>query len=110
MANKMRKNELENIIQEFKIEIRKFVGSNLKTILLFGSYARGDAEEGSDIDLLLIFENEISAEVIGKIREVSNKLSLKYDVVISKFYLTEEEFQKHKTPFLLNVKKEGILV
>jgi hypothetical protein len=35
---------------------------------------------------------------------------LKYDVVISKFYLTEEEFQKHKTPFLLNVKKEGILV
>jgi len=55
----MRKNELENIIQEFKIEIRKFVGSNLKRILLFGSYARGDAVEGSDIDLLLIFENNV---------------------------------------------------
>ena len=64
MANKMRKNELENIIQEFKIEIRKFVGSNLKTILLFGSYARGDAVEGSDIDLLLIFENDVKKEGI----------------------------------------------
>jgi len=64
MANKMRKNELENIIQEFKIEIRKIVGSNLKRILLFGSYARGDAVEGSDIDLLLIFENNVKKEGI----------------------------------------------
>lgn len=106
----MRKKELENIIQEFKVETKKIVGSNLKRILLFGSYARGDAEEGSDIDLILIFENKISSEVIGKIRKVSNRLSLKYDVVISKFYLTEEEFQKYSTPFLLNIKKEGVLV
>jgi predicted nucleotidyltransferase len=110
MANKMRKKELENIVQEFKVEIRKFVGSNLKRLLLFGSYARGDAVEGSDIDLLLIFDSKVSSDTIRKIREVSNSLSLKYDVVISEFYLTEEEFQKHKTPFLLNVKKEGILV
>lgn len=106
----MIKKELESIIQEFKVEIRELVGSNLKRILLFGSYAREDAVEGSDIDLLLIFENKISAEVIDKIRGVSKRLSLKYDVVISNFYITEEEFQRRKTPFLLNVKKEGILV
>jgi predicted nucleotidyltransferase len=62
MANKMRKKELEGIIQEFKVEIRKFVGSNLKRILLFGSYARGDAVEGSDIDLLLIFKTLTSTK------------------------------------------------
>ena len=110
MANKMRKKELENIIQEFKIEIRKIVGSNLKRILLFGSYARGDAEEGSDIDLLLIFDSKVSSDTIRKIRGVSNSLSLKYDVVISEFLFTEEDFENYKTPFLLNVKKEGILV
>jgi predicted nucleotidyltransferase len=110
MANKMIKKELEGVIQEFKVEIRKFVGSNLKRILLFGSYARGDAEEGSDIDLLLIFDRKVSPDTIRKIRDVSNSLSLKYAVVISEFLFTEEDFKKYKTPILLNVKKEGILV
>jgi len=110
MANKMRKKDLEGIVQEFKVEIRKFVGSNLKRLLLFGSYARGDAEEGSDIDLLLIFDSKISSDTIRKIRDVSNSLSLKYDVVISEFLFTEKDFENYKTPFLLNVKKEGILV
>jgi len=66
----MKKEDLESIIQEFKDEIRKIVGPNLKRVLLFGSY----------------------------------------DVVISEFPLTERDFKKHKTPFLLNVKREGIYV
>lgn len=106
----MGKQELRSIIQEFKDEIRKVVGSNLKRVLLFGSYARGDAEEGSDIDLLLIFESEVRSDTMRKIRALSNSLSLKYDVVISEFLFTEDDFKKYKTPFLLNVKKEGILI
>ena len=106
----MNKENLERIIQEFKDEIQKITGSNLKRVVLFGSYARGDAEEGSDIDLLLIFEHKTSSDVISKIRAVSNRLSLKYDVVISEFLFTEEDFNNYKTPFLLTVKREGIPV
>ena len=43
----MENKELKNIIREFKAEIRKFVGSDLEKIFLFGSHARGDAVEGS---------------------------------------------------------------
>jgi predicted nucleotidyltransferase len=103
------KNE-RTIIQEFKREIEKLENLDLKAIFLFGSYARGEAEEGSDIDILLIFKNKISSELTCKVREISNALSLKYDVVISEFLFTEKEFQKYNTPFLLNVKKEGILI
>jgi len=106
----MAKEELKSIIQEFKDEIRAIAGANLKRVLLFGSYARGDAEEGSDIDLLLIFEDEVLSDTRRKIRAFSNSLSLKYDVVISEFLFTEDDFKKYKTPFLLNVKKEGISV
>ncbi len=73
----------------------------------FGSFARGDAVESSNIDLLLVFDNKPSQDMIRRIRDVSNSLSLKYDVVISEFLFTEEEFEKYKTPFLLNVKKRG---
>jgi len=102
--------EFEKIIYEFKDEIKKIAKTNLKQIILFGSFARGEAVEGSDIDLLLIFNTKPSSDIIQKIRELSSTLSLKYDVVISEFLFTEEEFERYKTPFLLNVKKEGIVI
>lgn len=106
----MKKMTVKKIIQEFKAEIKKIAGSDLKQIILFGSFARGNAVEGSDIDLLLVFGNKLSPDVIRKIRDVSNFLSLKYDVVISEFLFTEEEFVKYNTPFLLNVKREGVII
>ena len=65
----LNKNNIEYIIKEFKKEVETITGSNLKKIILFGSYARGSAEEGSDIDLLLIFKKKISSDLIMKIKE-----------------------------------------
>lgn len=106
----MDRKQVETIIQEFRREVKEIEDDNLKAILLFGSYARGDAEEGSDIDLLLIFRDKISPEAERAIRDISNALSLKYDVLVSEFFFTEKEFRQRNTPFLLNVRKEGILV
>ncbi len=106
----MKQRTIKEIIKEFKTKIESIAGSHLKHIILFGSIARGDAVEGSDIDLLLVFNSKISPDMIRKIRDASNFLSLKYDVVISEFLFTEEEFEKYKTPFLLNVKKEGVKI
>ena len=100
----------ERIIQEFKTEVEKTAGLNLKRVILFGSFARGDAVEGSDIDLLLVFGRKPSKDVMRRIRDISNFLSLKYDVVISEFLFTEKEFGRCRTPFLLNIKKEGVAV
>jgi predicted nucleotidyltransferase len=104
------RNRIEIIIDEFKREISRLEGFELQKMLLFGSYARDDAVEGSDIDILLIFKNKVSSELTDKIRGISNVLSLKYDTVISEFLFSEDEFQKYNTPFLLNVKREGIPV
>jgi len=109
-GGRMDRKKLETIIQEFRRSVKEIEGNNLKAILLFGSYARGDAEEGSDIDLLLIFGDKISPEAKRGIRDISNALSFKYDVIVSEFFFTEKEFGKYNTPFLLNVKREGIPV
>lgn len=45
--------ELEMIIRRFRAEVEK-MGIRCEKILLFGSQARGTAEEGSDIDLFVI--------------------------------------------------------
>ena len=105
----MKNKETENIVREFKTEIEKFTPKPEKTFL-FGSHARGDAVEGSDIDLLLVFNTKVPSDTARKIRDVSNSLSLRHDVVISEFLLTGDYFKNHKTPFLLNVKREGVAV
>jgi len=48
--------EIKRIIEETKEEIIKEVGSNLKEVLLFGSYARGDVSKKSDIDLAIVLK------------------------------------------------------
>lgn len=45
--------ELENVIPRFRRELER-IGVHVERILLFGSYARGEAREGSDIDLIVV--------------------------------------------------------
>ena len=98
------------ILNEFKGAIRKISGDNLERILLFGSHVRNEAKAGSDIDILIVLKNKPCFKEQSEIRRISNILSLKYDIVISEFLFTQGEYQKYRTPFLLNIKKEGILV
>jgi predicted nucleotidyltransferase len=103
-----KKLSIRPVLKKFKKEIKQINGDNLKKVILFGSQARGKVKKDSDIDIVLIFQKEPSIKIKKRIREISNSLSLEYDIVISEFLVTQAEFQKYKTPFLLNVKKEGI--
>ena len=101
---------IKPVVTKFKREIRKITGDNLKKIILFGSHARNEEVKYSDIDIILLFQDEPSEEIKSKIKEISNSLSLQYDVVIAEIFLTQSEFQTYQTPFLLNIKKEGIAI
>jgi predicted nucleotidyltransferase len=80
----------------------------LKEIILFGSYARGDFQKGSDIDLLLLLDR-ISATLPerDKYFSVVCDLSLKYDTVLSVIPMDIETFETRKSPLILNIWKEG---
>jgi len=50
------------------------------TMLLFGSYAKGHGEKGSDVDILVILEDENKIEAVEKFMDmISSKFSLKFD-------------------------------
>ena len=54
MALNMHKEELDSIINEYISEIKKILGADLKRAVIYGSYARGEYEEESDIDIALL--------------------------------------------------------
>jgi len=108
--NSSLREEEQKAVQEFKQELYKIYGNRLLKIILYGSYARGDADyQKSDIDILLVGKdfNNPSKE-IDRIIEPMASISLKYDILISVLPVTENDFLFQNTPLMLNVRKEGI--
>ncbi|OGI04194.1 MAG: hypothetical protein A2Y25_08795 [Candidatus Melainabacteria bacterium GWF2_37_15] len=105
------KEKIQEIIKEFKNKIVPLYKTQLTNIILFGSQARGDAEDGSDIDIIIILKGKINpAEEINKCSDIISELSLKFDTVISCIFAQEDKFVNKKTPLFLNIKKEGIVL
>lgn len=101
--------KIKTILDEVKKHLEKIYGNKLKGIILYGSYARGDYTDGSDIDLIILLEDmkDPLAEREKYFNEVW-QLDLKYDTVISIIPFKEEEYRKRKLPVILNAKREGI--
>lgn len=108
MKNRKQK-EIEPILNDLKLILNQNYGERLKGIILFGSYARGDAIDGSDIDVLILLDNvKDPIEEGDKISEPIWKLDLKHDTVVFALPMDVNEYKSRRSPLILNVKKEGI--
>jgi len=108
----MKIEQLDGLKKEVEESVKKLLGGKLKSVILYGSYARGDYDEESDIDFAAIAD--VSLEEISKydvaLGDESFTLSLKYDVLVSIILISEENFNGYKEilPFYSNIVKEGI--
>ena len=70
--------KLEKIITEFRQALEKIYGDKLINLVLYGSQARGDATEDSDIDIMVILKSPVSpGDEIFRMGEVKNQINLK---------------------------------
>ena len=102
------KDELMNRIVQAICEI---YDNNLKSVILYGSVARDDDVDGSDIDIaLLVDENDLTMH--DKLMDVLVDLDLEYDQVISPSLIEKKHFEKWKNvlPYYRNIENEGIVL
>jgi predicted nucleotidyltransferase len=88
---------------------QRYPGQILQTVL-FGSKARGDSSPYSDIDILIIVEEE-SWPLRGEISTIAARVSLEYDVLIGPRVIGRERWEsmKHRRFSLFrNIAAEGI--
>jgi predicted nucleotidyltransferase len=101
--------EISEILREFREELEELYGARLKSIILYGSWARGDATEDSDIDLLIILEGEVTPGAeIDRMIDIITELNLKHGVLISVVPISEEDYFTINSPLLMNVRREGV--
>lgn len=103
--------DIESILHTLKERLEALYGTRLRSLVLFGSHARGEAAAESDIDVLMILDEVPDFwKEFDRIEEITGTLSLEHDTVISVFPMSERDYLEGKTPFLLNVRREGIPV
>jgi len=99
---------LRQILREFRHQAESIFGDRLLKVILFGSRARGDAREDSDIDVLVVLRTPATVDERERVYERLSDLCLREDVVISLTFVREENYQARRAPLLLNVAREGI--
>ncbi len=101
---------LTPVVSEFKKKVLEEFGNAV--FILFGSQVRGDAEEESDIDVLVILDREVNTLVREKIYDIAYEIELKYDIVLDVSVFSKFEWDRYRKvlPFAIRVEKEGIVV
>ncbi len=103
--------EVEPLLQELKQRLQELYGERLKGLYLFGSHARGEACEDSDIDVAVVLDDFES--VGGEIRrtsEIVGDLSLRYDCVLALVPIREADWRQRHSTLLWNLHREGVPV
>ena len=101
--------KIKKILGEFRAEVEKLYSNKLKSIILYGSWARGDATKESDIDLLIVLEGKvIPGREVDRMINIITDINLKYDVLLTVYPISEKDYSTVNSPLLINVRREGL--
>lgn len=101
--------EIEPVLRELRTALEDLYGERLSKLLLYGSFARGEAWEGSDIDVLVVLRGEVNDwEEIKRMSEATHSIALKHEELIAKLPVSLKEYRSRNSPLLINARREGI--
>jgi len=99
--------QLVNQIKEYLI---KTYGEKIKQVIVYGSYVRGEATKDSDIDVLVVIDDTLNPfEIRKSVSDIIFDILLEKGELISVIAVPETLFKNYKSPFILNVKQEGMV-
>jgi len=102
MVRKKNKLELENILTELYNRIKDHYV--LDEILLFGSYAKGTANECSDVDVAVVSPSLTRKSILGNVLDISNKIKF-YDSDLQLTAFASQNFYQEDQGFIKEIKQ-----
>ena len=105
---------VQNILTLFVKEVKGVLGKDMDKVIVYGSYARGDYDENSDIDIMVLTscpEKEIKP-IEYELYDVAFDFFMDYGIDISVIVKNKEHFNYWlgALPFYDNVEREGVVI
>lgn len=111
---KIKDENVRKMLAELAESLQHIYGNKLKTVVLYGSVARGTQTDDSDIDILILIDgnNDELRQYDDKLSDVSTDFSLKYLKVLSVIDISYQEYEEWRnlSPFYKNVSEEGVIL
>jgi predicted nucleotidyltransferase len=100
---------IKEILKEFREKIGVLYGDRLKDLILYGSWARGQATADSDIDVVVVLKGTIKpGEEIDRMIDVITDLNLRHNVLLSVYPVSDQDYSNLNSPILMNIRREGL--
>lgn len=107
---------INKILEEFTNKVKLLLGDRIKKIILYGSYARGDYNKNSDIDVMIL--TDLNFEEIenyrDRISDIAYEIEEKYDFNISLSPIVKNIDNYNKrinvVPFYMNIQRDGVIL
>ena len=96
-------------ILKLREALEQIYGSRLKHVILYGSYARGTQNPGSDIDVAVVLDGDVKpGREIDRMIDAITDLNLAYSTLISVYPVSATDYRSRNSPLLINLRNEGI--
>ncbi len=96
-------------MKELKEGLVHIYGDKLKAVYLYGSYARGDYRQGSDVDVMILLKDYKNYwEELNRISYLASDVSLEHDLTVSCLIMKDVQWKQSDMPVLRNIRKEGV--
>lgn len=102
----------DDIKREVVSGLTEIFQQNISMIILYGSVARGEATDGSDVDIAIIVKKQMDINTKKRFISWAAQMDICYERVFSIVDIQESNMEKwgHILPFYQNVWKEGIVL
>ena len=108
------RNELDIISKKIAAVYQNVYGKSLVKVILYASYARGDFNSDSDIDMVAIVQGKrINLQKqLKQVWDESAELELEYGTILSPTVIPYDEFEQYKEdlPYYRNIANEGVMI
>lgn len=101
---------IKPLVNQIKEHLIKMYGEKIKQLILYGSQVRGEATKNSDVDILVLVDESLNPfEVRKSLSDLLFDILLEEGELVSVIAVPENFFENYNSPFMLNVKKEGVI-
>ncbi|MCM1122371.1 MAG: nucleotidyltransferase domain-containing protein [Eubacterium sp.] len=109
-----KRQEIKNVVARYIDEVKGVLGNDFQSAVIYGSFARGDMRDDSDIDIA-IFTDRKSQDfylLINKIAELTFEYNVEYDIILSPVFQNVDDYHRmlHVLPYYQSIQREGVLI